>query len=46
MNVVRKRIDIGANISIFFFINEKLLVCGTDNVGELYEKHKNEEIYF
>tara|TARA_A100001015_G_scaffold284501_1_gene351042 strand:- start:3213 stop:3569 length:357 start_codon:yes stop_codon:yes gene_type:complete len=43
MNVVRKRIDIGAEISMFFFIDEKLLVCGTDNVGELYEKHKNED---
>ena len=43
MNVVRKRIDIGPETSMFFFINEKLLVCGTDCVGQLYQEHKNED---
>lgn len=43
MNVVRKRIAIGQDTSMFFFINESLLVCGTNSIGELYETHKNED---
>ena len=43
MNIVRKRIAIGAETSMFFFIDEKLLVCGTDSLGQLYEDHKNED---
>jgi GABA(A) receptor-associated protein len=43
MNVVRKRIDLGQEISMFFFIEEKILICNTDSIGELYDKHKNED---
>lgn len=43
LNVVRKRIDLGPETSMFFFINEKILVCGSDRVGQLYEEHKNED---
>lgn len=43
MNVVRKRIDLNAGMSMFFFINEKILACGSQNIGDLYHQYKNED---
>lgn len=43
MNVVRKRIDLSAEISMFFFINENVLPCTSENLGNLYNKYKNED---
>ena len=43
MNVVRKKISLSPEISMFFFINEKIMPCVSDRIGGLYEKHKNED---
>ena len=43
MNVVRKRIDITAEVSMFFFINENVMPCTSERIGALYEKYKNED---
>ena len=43
MNVVRKRIELSAETSMFFFINENIMACSSHILGDLYDKYKNED---
>ena len=43
MNVVRKKISLKPETSMFFFVNENVMPCVSDRIGELYEKYKNED---
>lgn len=43
MQVVRKRIELGHETSMFLFINEKVLPCTSESIGKLYNSYKNNE---
>ena len=43
MQVVRKRIEVGQESSMFLFVNEKVLPCTSDSIGKLYSEYKNKE---
>lgn len=43
MTLVRRRIDIGREDSLFFFINDKVIPSSTENLGKLYSEYKNED---
>ena len=43
MALVRNRLSLGSEVSMFFFVNEHVLPCGSDTVGKLYNTYKNED---
>ena len=43
MNVVRKKISLSPEVSMFFFINENVMPCVSDRIGSLYEQYKNDD---
>ena len=43
MQVVRKRIELGSETSMFLFVNEKVMPCTSVPIGKLYSEYKNEE---
>ena len=43
MHVVRKRIKIGDEESLFFFINENVLVNTSQSMISIYDSHKDED---
>lgn len=43
ITIIRKRIKIGSETSIFIFVNKKTIPSGSDTMGSLYEEHKNED---
>ena len=43
MALVRSRLSLGSEVSMFFFINETVIPCGSDTVGNLYNTYKNED---
>lgn len=43
MNIVRKRIELGPEQSLFFFINDSIIPSSTENLGKLYSEYKNDD---
>lgn len=43
MQVVRKRIELGSETSMFLFVNEKVMPCTSVPIGKLYSEYKNKE---
>ena len=43
MGLVRKRIELGPEQSLFFFINEKIIPSTSENIGKLYSEYKNKD---
>lgn len=43
MTLVRNRIDLGSEQSLFFFINESIIPSSTQSIGKLYSEYKNED---
>ena len=43
MQVVRKRIEVGHETSMFLFVNEKVMPRTSDPIGKLYSEYKNKE---
>ena len=43
MTLVRNRIELGPEQSLFFFINESVIPSSTQNIGQLYSDYKNED---
>jgi GABA(A) receptor-associated protein len=41
-NIIRKRIKIKSEIAMFIFIDNQLM-CGSDTMGSIYEKHKGDD---
>ena len=42
MAIIRKRLKIGEEISLFIFINNTI-PCSSDTISSIYENHKNED---
>lgn len=43
MTVVRKRIELGPEQSLFFFINDSIIPSSTEHLGKLYSEYKNDD---
>lgn len=43
ITIIRKRIKLGSETSIFLFVNKKTIPSGSDTMSVLYEQYKNED---